>query len=56
VLDPIFKLYQMAGLPIHRILCDNEYRPLEQELKEAYDVIMNFPSGQEHVPDIERTN
>ena len=46
----------LAGLQISTINCDNEFRPLIQELQDVYNVRMNYANPQEHVPEAERNN
>ena len=54
-LNNVFRIYNMAGFKIKSIHCDNEYRPLMQELESTYEVKMNYASAQEHVPQVERS-
>ena len=56
VLDNIFSVYNKAGIKITTIHCDNEFRPLMQELQDIYEVHMNYANPQEHVPEAERNN
>ena len=53
VLDNVFRIYNHAGLQITTINCDNEFRPLIQELQDAYNVRMNYANQQDHVPEAE---
>jgi hypothetical protein len=48
VLDNIFSIYNKAGIKITTIKCDNEFRPLMQELQDIYKVKMNYANPQEH--------
>jgi hypothetical protein len=48
-------MYSEYRFKIKSIHCDNEYRPLMQELKSTYEVEMNYASAQEHVPEVERS-
>ena len=58
VLEEIFTLYQNAEFKIASIHCDNEFRPvLDNMLQEhEYSFTPNYASAQEHVPEIERSN
>jgi hypothetical protein len=56
VLDNIFRIYNNAGFQITIINCDNEFRPLMNELQDTYNVRMNYANPQEHVPEAERNN
>jgi len=56
VLDNIFRIYNMAGLRIASIHCDNEFKPLTDPLATVYKVRMNYANAQEHVPEAERNN
>ncbi len=54
VLDNVFRIYNRAGFKITTIHCDNEFRPLMDELEDVYNVHMNYANPQEHVPEAER--
>jgi hypothetical protein len=56
VLDNIFRTYNQAGVWITIIHCDNEFRPLMDQLQNTYNVQMNYANPQEHVPETERNN
>ena len=56
VLDTVFRLYNHAGFQITKIHCDNEFRPLMNELQDNYNITMNYSNPQEHVPEAERNN
>ena len=56
VLDNVFRIYNTAGFCITTIHCDNEFRPLMDELRDHYNVTMNYANPQEHVPEAERNN
>ena len=55
-LDNVFRIYDHAGFKITTIHCDNEFCPLMSELKDTYNVTMNYANPQEHVPEAERNN
>jgi hypothetical protein len=54
VLDNIFSIYNKAGIKITTIHCDNEFRPLMQELQDK--VTMNYANPQEHIPEADCNN
>jgi hypothetical protein len=41
VLDNVFHTYNQAGFQITTIHCDNEFRPLMNQLQDTYNVQMN---------------
>jgi hypothetical protein len=56
VLDNVFRIYNHAGFRITTIHCDNEFKPLMNELQDVYNIKMNYVNPQEHVPEAERNN
>jgi hypothetical protein len=56
VLDNVFRIYNKAGFKFTTINCDNEFRPLMDELQDFYNIKMNYAAAQEHVPEAERNN
>ena len=57
VLDNVFRTYNHGGgFQITTIHCDNEFRPLMNQLQDVYNVRINFANPQEHVPEAERNN
>ena len=56
VLDNVFRIYNSAGFRIDTIRCDNEFQPLMDELRDVYNIRMNYANPQEHVPEAERNN
>ena len=56
VLDIVFRQYNKAGFRIGTIHCDNEFKPIMDDLKDDLDIAMNYASAQEHVPEAERNN
>lgn len=56
VLNNVFRMYNRAGFRITTIRCDNEFRPLMDELQDVYQVKMNYANPQEHVPEAERNH
>ena len=55
-LDTVFGQYNKAGFRIAIIHCDNEFRPILDDIKDDLDIKMNYASAQEHVPEAERNN
>ena len=55
-LDIIFRQYNKAGFRIATIHCDNEFRPIMDDIKDELSIDMNYASAQEHVPEAERNN
>jgi hypothetical protein len=56
VLDNVFRTYNQAGFWITIMHCENEFRPLMDQLKNTYNVQMNYANSLEHVPEAERNN
>ena len=54
-LDTVFSTYNQGGFFIQYIHCDNQFRPLLQELTNDYGVTINYANPQEHVPEVERS-
>jgi hypothetical protein len=54
VLDNVFCTYNQARFRITYIHCDNEFRPLMNQLQDTYNVQMNYANPQEHVPEADR--
>ncbi len=52
--NKVFREYNQGGFIISKIFTDPEFKPIEEDMKEN-DIIMEYVSAQEHVPDIERT-
>ena len=55
-IDKIFRLYNHAGFNVARIYCNQEFKPLFDEVKDELDVHMNYASAGEHEPTAERNN
>ena len=49
----IIATYNRAGFCVAKILADNEFQPLEESLRDDFDIEMNFAAAQEHVPEAE---
>ena len=55
-LKNIIKMYTMAGFKVPTLPCEREYAPLINEIQREFNIIPNFRSAQEHVPEAERNN
>eukprot|EP00934_Nitzschia_sp_Nitz4_P004202 Nitzschia sp. Nitz4//scaffold466_size5842//986//4399//NITZ4_009198-RA/size5842-processed-gene-0.7-mRNA-1//-1//CDS//3329552510//4192//frame0 len=54
VLAHVFRIYSAAKFRIRYIHCDQEYKPLLDQLEDIYHIKMNYANAQEHVPEAER--
>ncbi len=52
--NKVLRMYNQGGFMISKIFTDPEFKPIEEDMKEN-DIIMEYASAQEHVPDIEWT-
>ena len=55
-LKAIIKEYNRLGVKITMIHADNEFRSIEQEVDDNFEIPFNFSNPDEHVGDIERSN
>jgi phosphorylcholine metabolism protein LicD len=56
-LDVVLRLYNGCSFIISRILCDGEFEPLMEDVKDKnMDVTLNFTAAGEHVPGAECNN
>ena len=55
-IDAIFRIYNDAGFTITNVYCDNEFKPLFDEVKDDLDITMHYSGPDEHVPESERNN
>ncbi len=55
-LQSVFAAYKLGGFCVSKIRCDNEFRPLTDELANKYTIRMNYSNAGEHVPEAERNN
>jgi hypothetical protein len=55
-LDAVLRQYNKAGYRIESIHCDQEFRPLMDQVADELDVEMNYTTTDEHVPEAERNN
>jgi len=52
----VFHVYNTGGFKITTIHCDNEFRPLMEQISNEFQVTMNYANPQEHVPEAEHNN
>ena len=50
--DKVLRMYNQGGFIISKIFTDPEFKPIEEDMKEN-NIIMEYASAQEHVPNIE---
>src|SRR4029079_7945564 len=55
-LDKILRHYNGGGYTVTCIHCDQEFKPLMDQVKDDLDVQMNYTVTDEHVPEAERNN
>ena len=55
-IDEIFRDYNFANFTVKRIFCDQEFKPIFDEVKDSINVHMNYTSKGEHEPTAERNN
>jgi len=55
-IDEIFREYNYADFTIGTIYCDQEFKPVFDEVKDSLNVHMNYTSKGEHEPTAERNN
>ena len=55
-LDVILRHYNDGGYNIRSIHCDQEFKPIMDEVKDELDIKMNYAVTDEHVPEAERNN
>ena len=55
-LDVIFRFYNKAGIFIKTTQCDQEFKPLMDEVKDELDMDMNYTTTGEHESTAERNN
>jgi hypothetical protein len=55
-LDSIYRIYKKSGFTIKWIHCDQEFRPLMDNVSNKLDIKMNYATASEHVPEAERNN
>ncbi|MGC8538241.1 MAG: hypothetical protein ACP5MZ_04685, partial [Candidatus Micrarchaeia archaeon] len=55
-LDKILRHYNNAGYNIEMILCDQEFKPLMDPVKDKLNVSMNYTTTDEQVPEAEQNN
>ena len=55
-LDEIFRLHNGHGVQISIIRCDQDFKPLFDEIKDDLDVTMDYTSAQDHQQEAERND
>ena len=55
-LKKVVRFYNKADVTIKMIHADNEFRAIEEEMEDDFDVEFNFAAPYEHVPDIKQEN
>ena len=55
-LASVLRVYNLGGFRVTTIHCDNEFRPIMDEVGLTYHIQMNYANPQEHVPEAERNN
>jgi hypothetical protein len=55
-LDSIYRIYKKSRFTIKWIHCDQEFRPLMDNVADKLDITMNYTTASEHVPEAERNN
>ncbi|CAJ1953169.1 unnamed protein product [Cylindrotheca closterium] len=55
-IDEILRIYNHAEFRIKTIYCDNEFKPVFDDVKDNLDVTMNYAAPGKHEPTIERSN
>ena len=55
-LDTFLRYYNKAGYTIAQIECDNEFKPLLEQLEDNDDININLANPNDHVPHVERHN
>ena len=54
--DKIFRHYNKANFTVTEINCDQEFRPLMEQVSDDLNIVMNYATTDEHVPEAERNN
>ncbi len=55
-LNTFIRAYNRAGFRIQRIDCDNEFKPLFDDVEARWKALLNFANPGDHCPHIERSN
>ena len=55
-IDKIFCHYNAAHFTVAEINCDQEFRPLMEQVADDLNITMNYATTDEHVPEAERNN
>ena len=54
-LDKLLRFYNAVGFKIKTIECDDLYKSMMDQVKDAMGVTMNYCNADEYVPEIERS-
>ena len=55
-LDEVIRIYEPAQFRISKLVCDGEFRPMFDPVKDELDVTMEYTPAEAHVPQAERNN
>ena len=55
-IDMIFRHYNKGGFDVKTIHCDQEFKPMMDQISDELDIEMNYATTDEHVPEAERNN
>lgn len=55
-IDKVFRFYNAAGIFIAKTQCDQEFKPLMDQVKDDLDMTMNYTTTGEHETVAERNN
>src|SRR6056300_1475608 len=55
-IDEVLRIYNYGDFQIRTIYCDNEFKPVFDDVKDEMNVNMNYAAPGEHEPTIERSN
>ena len=56
ILKELISVYATGGFIIYEICCDNEFRPIMDEMKIKFKINMNYANPQDHVLEAECNN
>ena len=52
----VLRHYNNGGYTVHMIHCDQECKPIMDQVKDELDIQMNYTITDEHVPEAEHNN
>ena len=55
-IDTVFRVYNTGGFTVTDIYCDNEFKPMMDNVKDELQVEMHYSNPDDHVPEPERNN